>query len=166
MMRGSTALAVLLLFAATAHAQTPAIPAPSAPAQSPRLIAYETAEENGVAAIQKPLTDAPGDPKAGAKVLVNRRQGNCLGCHEVSALKGEEFHGELGPPLDGVASRWSSAQLRMIVVNPKKVFTADTVMPAFYRVDGLHRVRPEFEGKPILTAQQIEDVVAYLATLK
>nr|WP_273289719.1 c-type cytochrome [Methylorubrum populi] len=71
-----------------------------------------------------------------------------------------------GPSLDGVAERWDAAHLRMIVVNPKHVFTEATVMPAFYRIEGLHRVRPEFQGKPILTAQQVEDVVAYLTTLK
>lgn len=136
-------------------------------AQATALPAFETTEINGVPAIGKSLTDKPGDPKAGEKVFVNRRQGNCLGCHEVGALKAaEEFHGEVGPTLDGVGSRWPAAQLRMIVVNPKKVFTDETVMPAFYRVDDLHRVRPEFEGKPILTAQQVEDVVAYLASLK
>lgn len=97
---------------------------------------------------------------------MNRRQGNCLGCHQVSSLTAESFHGEIGPSLDGVAGRWDAAHLRMIVVNPKHVFTEATVMPAFYRIEGLHRVRSEFQGKPILTAQQVEDVVAYLTTLK
>ncbi len=72
--------------------------------------------------------------------------GNCLGCHQVSSLKGESFHGEVGPSLDGVAGRWDAAHLRMIVVNPKHVFTEATVMPAFYRIDGLHRVRAEFQA--------------------
>jgi L-cysteine S-thiosulfotransferase len=120
----------------------------------------------GIAAIPAPLTATPGDPKEGEKAVIERHLGNCLSCHEITALKSEEFHGEVGPSLDGVAGRWDSAALRMIVVNPKKVFGDDTVMPAFYRVDGLYRVRPEFAGKPILTAQQVEDVVAYLATLK
>jgi L-cysteine S-thiosulfotransferase len=122
--------------------------------------------KDGVAAIPAPLTDAPGDPKEGAKIVVERRLGNCLSCHEIDVLRGEEFHGDVGPPLDGVAGRWDTATLRMIVVNPKKVFGEDTIMPAFYRVDGLNRVRPEFVGKPILTAQQVEDVVTFLTTLR
>ncbi|MDU6240214.1 MAG: sulfur oxidation c-type cytochrome SoxX, partial [Bradyrhizobium sp.] len=91
--------------------------------------------------------------------------GNCLACHQVSALKSEEFHGEFGPSLDGVATRYNTAQLRLIVADPKRIFT-DTVMPAFYKNDGLNRVRPEFVGKSVLTAAQVEDVVAFLETLK
>jgi L-cysteine S-thiosulfotransferase len=120
----------------------------------------------GVAAIPAPLTSKPGDPKEGEKVAVERRLGNCLSCHEIDALQREPFHGDVGPPLDGVAGRWDIGTLRMIVVNAKKVFGDETPMPAFYRVDGLNRVRPEFLDKPILTAQQVEDVVAFLATLK
>ncbi|ACS40338.1 MULTISPECIES: sulfur oxidation c-type cytochrome SoxX [Methylobacteriaceae] len=130
------------------------------------LAPFKIVAADGTDAIPDPLTDKPGDPAAGAKVVVNRRQGNCLGCHQISSVKSEDFHGEVGPSLDGVAGRWDAAHLRMIVVNPKHVFTEATVMPAFYRVDGLSRVRPEFQGKPILTAQQVEDVVAYLTTLK
>jgi L-cysteine S-thiosulfotransferase len=131
-----------------------------------RLPPFNVVITDGVAAIAAPLTTLPGDPQAGAKVVVERRLGNCLSCHEIDVLRGEEFHGDVGPPLDGVGARWDSATLRMIVVNPKKVFGEDTVMPAFYRVDGLNRVRPEFVGKPILTAQQVEDVVAFLTTLR
>ena len=122
--------------------------------------------KGGVAAIARQLTNTPGDPNEGAKVVVERRLGNCLSCHQIDVLRGEEFHGDVGPPLDGVAGRWDTATLRMIVVNPKNVFGEETVMPAFYRVDGLNRVRPEFVGKPILTAQQVEDVVAFLTTLR
>jgi L-cysteine S-thiosulfotransferase len=130
------------------------------------LAPFNVVIKDGVAAIPAPLTDTPGDPKEGAKVVVERRLGNCLSCHEIDVLRGEEFHGDVGPPLNGVAGRWDTATLRMIVVNPKKVFGEDTVMPAFYRVDGLNRVRPEFIGKPILTAQQVEDVVTFLTTLR
>jgi sulfur-oxidizing protein SoxX len=129
-------------------------------------VGFKVVVTNGVPTIPAPLTAVPGDPKRGEQVLIERHLGNCLSCHEVSALRQEEFHGEIGPSLDGVAGRWDAAALRMIVVNPKLVFGDATVMPAFYRVDGLNRVRPEFAGKPILTAQQVEDVVAYLATLK
>jgi L-cysteine S-thiosulfotransferase len=116
-------------------------------------------------ALPKSLTGAPGNPDSGKKVFLARTLGNCLACHQVSSLKSEEFHGEFGPSLDGAASRYSTAQLRLIVADPKRVF-ADTVMPAFYKNEGLNRVRPEFVGKPILTAAQVEDVVAFLEALK
>jgi L-cysteine S-thiosulfotransferase len=132
----------------------------------PPLVPFNVVITRDVAAIPAPLTGKPGDPKEGEKVVVERRLGNCLSCHEISVLRKEEFHGDIGPSLDGVAGRWSAATLRMIVVNAKKVFGDEAVMPAFYRVDGLNRVRPEFVAKPILTAQQVEDVVAFLATLK
>jgi len=135
-------------------------------AQQPALAPFDVVVSNGVPTIAAPLTGKPGDPKAGKKVVLERRLGNCLSCHEIGALSSEPFHGEIGPPLDGVAGRWNAATLRMIVVNAKKVFGDETPMPGFYRVDGLNRVRPEFAGKPILTAEQVEDVVAYLATLK
>jgi sulfur-oxidizing protein SoxX len=130
------------------------------------LAPFNVVVAGGVAAIPAPLTGKPGDPKEGEKVVVERRLGNCLSCHEIDALRREPFHGDIGPPLNGVAGRWDIGTLRMIVVNAKKVFGDETVMPAFYRVDGLNRVRPEFVGKPILTTQQVEDVVAFLATLK
>ena len=130
------------------------------------LASFNIVVTAGVAAIPAPLTGRPGDPKEGGKVVAERRLGNCLSCHEIDALREEEFHGDVGPSLDGVAGRWDTGTLRMIVVNAKTVFGEETVMPAFYRVDGLNRVRSQFLGKPILTAQQVEDVVAFLATLK
>jgi sulfur-oxidizing protein SoxX len=135
-------------------------------AEDGELPRFDVAVAAGVATIPSPLTTRPGDASEGAKVVTGRRLGNCLSCHEISALRDEEFHGDVGPSLDGVAGRWDAAALRMIVVNAKMVFGPDTVMPAFYRVDGLNRVRPEFAGRPILTAQQVEDVVAFLATLR
>ena len=167
MRRIAVALAALP-WVTVALAQSPAIPAlaPASPAPAEGLVPFDVVEEGGVPGIPKPLTNKPGDPKEGAKVVVSRRQGNCLACHQISVLKNEEFHGEFGPSLDGVGGRWDAAKLRMILVNPKRVFTGESVMPAFYRVDGLHRVRAEFEHRPILTPQQVEDVVALLQTLK
>ena len=133
---------------------------------APPLAPFDVVVVAGVATIPAPLTRKPGDAKEGGKVVAGRRLGNCLSCHEIGALREQEFHGDVGPSLDGVAGRWDVATLRMIVVNAKKVFGEGTIMPAFYRIDGLNRVRPEFVGKPILTAQQVEDVVAFLATLK
>jgi sulfur-oxidizing protein SoxX len=168
-MRDSLAAVTALLLCSTAAiAQSPAIPAltPTPPAAPPAKATIEIVEKDGVATIPKPLTDKPGDPKEGLNVVTGRRLGNCLACHQVSSISAEAFHGEIGPPLDGVGSRWDEAKLRMIVVNPKKIFTEETVMPAFHRADGFHRVRAEFASKPILSPQQVEDVVAYLTTLK
>lgn len=116
--------------------------------------------------VAQSLTGAAGNPEEGAKVLANRSLGNCLACHVVTPLTQEQFHGNVGPSLDGVADRWSPAELRAIVVNAKQVFSEETVMPAFYSLDyGIHP-RKDLEGTTILTAQQVEDVVAYLGTLK
>jgi sulfur-oxidizing protein SoxX len=116
-------------------------------------------------AIPTSLTGKAGDAAAGEKVFINRKLGNCLACHQVTALKAQPFHGLIGPTLDGVAERYNEGQLRLQVVNAKAI-NPDTIMPAFYRTEGLHRVLDKFEGKGILTAGQVEDVVAYLKTLK
>jgi len=117
-------------------------------------------------AVDKPLTDEAGSAESGRKIFANRKQGNCLACHANSDMQDQLFHGEVGPKLDGVAGRWSEAQLRTILVNAKAVFTEQTVMPGFYSLDVGEDVREDLIGKTILTAQQIEDLVAYLATLK
>lgn len=112
------------------------------------------------------LTGVPGDPVQGAKWFKNRKLGNCLACHGNKDLASEPFHGEIGPPLDGVGDRYSEAELRAIMVNSKEVFGPETIMPGFYRVLEAQRVAKDFQGKPILTAAQVEDVIAYLKTLK
>jgi sulfur-oxidizing protein SoxX len=117
-------------------------------------------------AIAKSLTGVAGDPAKGRDWFKGRKLGNCLACHVNSDLKDQPYHGEVAPPLDGVADRWSEAELRAIVVNPKEALSEDTVMPSFYRVSGFNRVAKKFAGKTILSAQQVEDVVAYLKTLK
>ena len=96
---------------------------------------------------------------------MNRKQGNCLACHANEDMSDQSFHGEVGPALDGVADRWEAAELRGIVVNSKMMFEG-TIMPAFYKDDGFERNLKKFQGKSILNAQQVEDVVAYLLTLK
>lgn len=115
--------------------------------------------------ISQSLSGQPGDPVEGAKVFADRGLGNCLACHANSDMSDQQWHGEVGPSLDGVASRWKPEQLRTIVVNSKLVFTELTIMPAFYSLDVGKNVREDLQGQPILTAQQVEDVVAYLATL-
>lgn len=123
-------------------------------------------------AIETSLSGVPGDPENGA-VLMNKGSGNCIACHAVSALNDLPFHGEVGPSLDGVADRWSEPELRGIVANAKLTFDG-TIMPAFYKTDGFTRLGDAYTGKaygegevqPLLTAQEIEDVVSFLATLK
>ena len=116
-------------------------------------------------AVAIPLTSMPGDAASGKQTFINRTLGNCLACHEVTELSDHPFHGRVGPSLDGVADRYSEAELRAIIVDSKSVFE-DTIMPAFYRTEGFNRVGKKFAGKPILQAQQVEDVLAYLKTLK
>lgn len=117
-------------------------------------------------AVVTPVTDMPGNPEEGAKTLANRGLGNCLACHAVSALSKEQFHGDVAPPLDGAADRWTPEQLRAIVADAKQVFGEETVMPGFYSLNVGINVRKDLVGKTILTAQQVEDVVAFLGTLK
>lgn len=112
------------------------------------------------------LTGAAGDAVKGRAVFSNRKQGNCLACHVNAEQKEHSFHGEVGPTLDGVADRYSEAELRAIVINSKKALTDETIMPGFYSLDLGVRVNKKFTEKTILTAEQVEDVVAYLATLK
>lgn len=117
-------------------------------------------------AIAESLSGQPGDPVEGRKVFADRKLGNCLACHANSEMPEHLFHGEVGPALDGVAARWKPEQLRTIVANSKAVFTDNTVMPGFYSLDVGENVRKDLIGKTILTAQQVEDVVAYLNTLE
>lgn len=116
-------------------------------------------------AVTKSLTGVAGDAAKGKDWFTGRKLGNCLACHKNSDASSESFHGEVGPELDGVADRWSEAELRGIVVNAKNMFDG-TIMPAFYKDSGYTRALGKFEGKTILNAQQIEDIVAYLKTLK
>ncbi len=117
-------------------------------------------------ALDTPLTEKAGDPETGRAIFANRKQGNCLACHMVTdLLDTEQFHGEVGPALDGVADVYSVGELRARIVNPKSELP-DTIMPSFYRAGGTNRSAEKFAGKTILSAQQVEDVVAYLQTLK
>jgi sulfur-oxidizing protein SoxX len=96
---------------------------------------------------------------------MNRKKGNCLACHVNSDMSEQSFHGEVGPELDGVAARWNTAELRGILVNSKGMFEG-TIMPSFYWDSGYERTLKKFVGKTILGAQEVEDVLAYLSTLK
>jgi len=113
-------------------------------------------------AINNPLA-APGDAARGRDVLMGR-DANCLLCHAVPET-GARFMGNIAPALSGVAARLSEGQMRLRVVDLARL-NRDTVMPSYYRIEGLNRVAPAYRGKPILSAQQIEDVVAFLQTLQ
>ena len=115
-------------------------------------------------AIPASLTGMAGDPERGRAIVVNRQVGLCLLCHS-GPFPEEQFQGTLAPDLKGAGARSTEGQLRLRIVDASRL-KPDTIMPPYYRVDGLERVAPSFRGKPILTAEQIEDVVAYLVTLR
>ncbi|MGI9434839.1 MAG: sulfur oxidation c-type cytochrome SoxX [Geminicoccaceae bacterium] len=134
--------------------------APSSLAEEP--VGYEIVDDES---IPQSLTGASGDADKGREVFINRKQGNCLGCHAVTELGDQPFHGEVGPPLDGVADIYAEGEIRLRIVNAK-IVNPDTIMPGFYVNQGLHRVAATFQGKTILSAEQVEDLVAYMLTLK
>ncbi|MHA4868416.1 sulfur oxidation c-type cytochrome SoxX [Duganella sp. PWIR1] len=148
--RGRTAAA--LVFAAL----LPAV-APPAIAAAPPAIAGD-----GIAA---PLPGAaPGDAARGRAIVANRQLSLCLLCH-TGPIPEERFQGNLAPDLQGAGQRWTAAQLRLRIVDASH-FNSATIMPAYYKTEGLTRVAAAYKDKTILTAQQIEDVIAWLQTLK
>lgn len=115
--------------------------------------------------INESLCGLTGSAERGRKLAYERKKGNCLACHKMP-IPEEQFHGNIGPPLDGVGSRYSAGQLRLRLVD-MKILNPMTLMPGFYKnPDDLIRVMKQFQGKTPLTAQEIEDVVVYLGTLK
>jgi L-cysteine S-thiosulfotransferase len=114
-------------------------------------------------AIAAPLDGRGGDAARGAAVVKNRETANCLICHSIPDAT-ERFMGEVGPPLAGVGTRLTPGQIRLRLVDPTLLNPA-AAMPAYHRVEGLANVDPRWRGRPVLSAQDIEDVVAYLATL-
>ena len=114
--------------------------------------------------MEQSLTGQPGDAARGRAIVANRQLGLCLLCH-TGPIPEERFQGNLAPDLDGAGARWSAGQLRLRMVDASR-FNPATIMPAYYRTEGLVRVPPALRGKTILTAEQIEDVVAYLQTLR
>ena len=142
------ALAVLLAAASAGGASAQA------------LVAYRVIGD----AVPQSLTGGAGDAARGRAIVANRTIGLCLLCHS-APIPEERLQGTLAPTLAGAGARWNQGQLRLRLVDPARL-NADTIMPAYYRVDHLQHVAQPFTGKPLLTAEQIEDVVAYLATLK
>lgn len=112
------------------------------------------------------LTDVAGDPAKGAEAFKDRKLGNCLACHVNKAMNKELFHGNVGPELDGVAGRYKPEEIRAILVDSKTVFGKESMMPGFYTLNVGKNVREESVGKTVLGAQQVEDILAYLLTLK
>ena len=115
-------------------------------------------------AIPEPLTGARGDPARGRAIVANRQVGLCLLCHS-GPFPEERFQGNLAPDLAGAGRRWTEGQLRLRIVDSSRINPA-TIMPAYHRTEGLVRVAPAWRGKPVLTAEQVEDVVAFLTTLR
>lgn len=112
-------------------------------------------------AIPRPLTSEPGDPARGRKLVVERDAAGCVLCH---AVPGEAVSGNVAPSLAGAGSRLAPGQLRLRIVDSTRL-DPNTPMPAYYRTQGLKQVAAAFRGRPVLSAQQVEDVVAFLATL-
>ena len=145
-MKALLALAVSIIFAAVTHAQEPLRP-------------YQIVGN----AIPASLTGKPGDPARGRAIVLDR-QSTCLLCHS-GPFPEERFQGDLSPNLKGAGARWTEGELRLRIVDDSRLNPA-TIMPSYYKIDGLTRVGAAWRGKPILTAEQIEDVVAYLVTLR
>jgi L-cysteine S-thiosulfotransferase len=115
-------------------------------------------------AVPASLTGRKGDVARGRAIVTNRQVGLCLLCHS-GPFSEEKFQGNLAPDLSGAGARWSEGQLRLRIVDASRI-NPDTTMPPYYRIDRLQRVAPSYRGKPVLTAEQIEDVVAFLETLR
>jgi sulfur-oxidizing protein SoxX len=115
-------------------------------------------------AIPQSLTGATGDAARGRAIVANRQVGLCLLCHS-GPFPEERLQGTMAPDLRGAGSRWSEGQLRLRIVDPARL-NPETIMPPYHRVEGLSRVAAPFRGKPVLSAEQIEDVIAFLATLR
>lgn len=118
----------------------------------------------GQDAIPESLTGSKGDPARGRAIVANRQVGLCLLCHS-GPFPEERFQGNLAPDLAGAGKRWSEGQLRLRIVDSGRINPA-TIMPEYHRTEGLVRVAPAWRGKPVLSAEQIEDVVAFLMTLR
>jgi L-cysteine S-thiosulfotransferase len=152
---GTTARVVALMLVAASVLASAATTAPAALA-APIEWVGET--------IPVPLTDAPGDPARGRAIVVDRQRGLCLLCHS-GPFPEEPTPGNLSTDLGGAGSRWSAAQLRARLVDARRLNPA-SLMPAFHATDGRNRVGPAWRGRPILDAREIEDVIAFLLTLR
>ncbi len=115
-------------------------------------------------AIPASLTGSKGDAARGRGIVVNRHVGLCLLCHS-GPFPEERLQGTIAPDLRGAGARLSEGQIRLRIADSSRV-NPNTIMPAYYKTEGLTRVAPAYRGKPILTAEQVEDVVAFLTSLR
>jgi len=111
-----------------------------------------------------PLSPRPGDALSGRAIVADRQRGLCLLCHP-APIPQERFQGNIGPDLAGVGDRWTAAQLRQRLIDPRRLH-ADSVMPAYFETAHLNRVGSRWQGRTVLSAEEIEDVIAYLLTLR
>ena len=126
---------------------------------------WQLRQEGVLFFVDEPLCGLEGDPDAGREMVKNRRNANCLACHKMPVPE-EDFHGEIGPPLYGVGARYAPAELRIRLID-EAVVNPQTIMPGFYRhPSNNNRLTYEYAEGTMLSAQQIEDIVAYLATLR
>lgn len=114
--------------------------------------------------ILKSLTIERGDAERGRVAAVAPKKGNCLACHVISSLD-DKFQGTIGPPLDHVAERYTESQLRQLIVDAR-VFYPTTTMPPYFVDKGLYRVQKPYQGKPMLQPGEVEDIIAFLKTLR
>lgn len=152
--KAALALCAAASLAPSAHAQV-ANHAPGEPVKAFRVVGD---------AIEEPFTNTPGDATLGRAIVANRQTGLCLLCHN-APIPEERFQGEIGPDLRGAGARWSAGQLRLRLADGRRL-NPQSIMPPYYRVDGLTRVGSAWQGQPVLSGQQIEDVVTYLGTLR
>lgn len=130
------------------------------PASAEPPVAYTVADD----AIPQSLTGGRGDAQRGRAIVASRQKGLCLLCH-TGPFPEERFQGDLAPPLNGAGMRWSEGQLRLRIVDSRRL-NPDTIMPSYYRIEGLSHVGTAWRDQPILTAAEIEDVVAFLTGLR
>lgn len=127
-----------------------------------RMPAFARAKPTEMVGIAQPIDSFMGNPGRGGEIAAEAQKGACLACHRVPGLGGDS---DLGPSLAGAGQRYTEAQLRQIVVDPHKLFP-DSIMPAYYKPTDYARVPGDLAGKTVLSAQDVEDVVAFLKNLK
>lgn len=115
-------------------------------------------------AITRSLSGRPGDPAEGRAIFAEEARGHCVLCHAVDSLD-VPFQGNIGPDLSGIGARRSAGELRLVIADARRVYPG-TIMPSYYRTEGLSQVAAGDRGRPVLSAQEVEDVTAYLMTLK
>jgi sulfur-oxidizing protein SoxX len=157
--RAAGAVLLTVLAAGAADAQQCK---PKAAGYFTRLAAFASIKPTEMVGLAEPIESLMGNPDRGGQLAAEAEKGGCLACHRVPGLGGT---GDLGPSLAGAGRRYTEAQLRQLVVDPHKLFP-DSIMPAYFKAADYARVPGELAGKTVLSAQEVEDVVAYLKNLK